>query len=232
MSEKARRHGGELVTRILVMALAGALAADDETCRTPQGTLCRTMVWESSGWANESWGFHAIGRWSGTVTLAYGRDGRTYERRAQRTFRNYVIDAGQWHRAKVYLAGAEHTVEIDHEERTYRFSGIHGWPVWDRDDPECAKKSQHFLLTDVRRGREAMIAGIRSIEYTGRRSDSETHTYWLAPSLGCSQMRAVISGRNRMGLPTMSSHTEVTSVRLGEPEPALFELPAEYRQTR
>lgn len=216
---------------VLVIAVGMALAGE-EPCRTPEGTLCRTMRWEASGWENMSWGFHAIARWTGTTTLAYGRDGGSYERYASRSFRNYVIDDGQWDRAMLGPPWPEHTVEIDHLKKTYRLSGIYGRPVWEGDDPDCAKNARRFLLTEVRRGAEADIAGIRSIEYTGRRSERETHTYWLAPSLGCAQMKAIVSSRNSFGLPTKYSRIEVTSVRLGEPEPSLFRVPAGYRPER
>ena len=218
-------------SRIFLIVIGVALAGE-EPCRTPEGTLCRTIRWETTGWENVSWGFHAIARWTGTTTLAYGRDGRSYERYASRSFRNYVIDEGQSDRAMIGPPWPERTVEIDHVEKTYRLSGVHGRPIWGSDDPDCAKMSRNFLLTDLRRGGEAIIAGVRAIEYTGRRSASEAHTYWLAPSLGCTQMKVLVSRHNSLGLPTFSSREEVTLVQMGEPEPALFQVPPNYRPVR
>ena len=57
-------------------------------CLTPQGTLCRTIKWKSTGWANVSWGFHAIRRWSGSAVLAYTGTGSSVERYTQQTYRN------------------------------------------------------------------------------------------------------------------------------------------------
>jgi hypothetical protein len=54
----------------------------------------------------------------------------------------------------------------------------------------------------------------------------------LAPSLGCTEMRSVYHDYNRLGLPTVFSQSEVVSVRIGEPDPALFQVPKDYHETR
>src|ERR1035437_6812887 len=160
-------------------------------CLTPQGTLCRTIRWEDSGWENVSWGFHALRRWSGGAVLAYRRDGAILERYNQRNLRNYFIADGEWDRAQIKFPLERRTIEVDHFSHEYwiRPNVPGGSPVWDAADSDCSKLATAFLLSDLRRVGEAKIVGIRSIEYTGLRPKGERWYVWLAPSLGCTRMK-------------------------------------------
>ena len=87
-----------------------------------------------------------------------------------------------------------------------------GSTVWDATDPYCEKYVQGFLLSDVKRVGESVIAGVRSIEFTGARADGEQHWVWLAPTLGCTQMKAITYNHNSFGLPTSYSRLEAIFV--------------------
>jgi hypothetical protein len=204
-------------------------------CLTPQNTLCRTLRWEGSGWENTSWGFHAIHRHSGSTTLAYRRDGAIMERNSRREWCNYVILESDWDTAKIKFPAEQRTIEIDHGAREYseRVGVPGGVPVWDPDDVDCSKLASHLGLSDLKvYAGETIIAGIRSIQYTGMRSKSERASVWLAPTLGCTQMRVVIIDHNSFGLPTARSWFEVVSARIGEPDATLFQVPLVYRRNR
>jgi hypothetical protein len=86
-------------------------------------------------------------------------------------------------------------------------------------------------LSYLKRVGEVVIAGVRSIEYTGRQSSTSTTTVAFAPSLGCTQMRNIYRDYNRLGLPTAFSQSEVVSVQIGEPDPASFQVPKDYQRT-
>jgi hypothetical protein len=112
-------------------------------------------------------------------------------------------------------------------------SGVRGGlPVWASDDSDCAKMALAFSLSDLKREGENVIAGFRSIRYTGFHSKNEREYIYLAPALGCTQMMVVSSGHNSFGLPTSYSLSEVIFVRIGEPDEALFEAPTGYKEIR
>lgn len=156
------------------------------------------------------------------------------ERYTQQIYRNWLFRDGDWDRAQIKLPLEQRTVEIDHSSKEYEtHSGLRGgMPVWDTDDRDCAKMASAFALTDLKREGESVIAGFRSIRYTGLRSRNEREYVWLAPALGCTQMMVVKSAHNGFGLPTSYSRSEVIFVRIGEPNKALFEVPTGYRETR
>jgi hypothetical protein len=204
-------------------------------CLTPQETVCRTPRWEGYGWENTSWGFHAVQRWSGSTVLAYRRDGGIMERNSRREWCNYVIPKSEWDTAQIKFPKEQRTIAIDYRAKEYseRVGVRGGLPVWDPDDADCAKLALWFELSDLKRVMgETVIAGIRSIPYTGVRSKTERVSVWLAPSLGCTQMRLVSADHNSIGLPTSHSWMEVVWARIGEPDAALFKVPAGYRRTR
>jgi hypothetical protein len=204
-------------------------------CLTPQSTVCRTLRWEGSGWENTSWGFHAIQRWKGSTVLAYRRDGGIMERNSRREWHNYVVLKSEWDTAQIKFPKEQRTIEIDYKNREYsERSGVRGGlPVWDPDDPDCTKLAIRFDLSDLKRiAGDTEIAGIRSIQFTGMRSKSERVSVWLAPSLGCTQMRLIRTDHNSIGLPTSHSSLEVVSARVGEPDDALFQVPSGYRRAQ
>jgi len=157
------------------------------------------------------------------------------ERNSRREWHNYVILKSEWDTAQIKFPKEQRTIAIDHTAKEYsERSGVRGGlPVWDPADPDCAKLALRFKLSNLTRVTgENVIAGIRSIQYTGMGSKTQRVSVWLAPSLGCTQMRSVTSDQNSIGLPTAHSWMEVVSARIGEPDTTLFKVPAGYRQTR
>ena len=202
-------------------------------CVTPQNTLCRTVRWEGSGWENTSWGFHAVRRWSGSTVLSYRHDGAIMERNSRREWRNYFIPNADWDTAQIKFPLEHRSIRIDHKTGEYYERAVVPGesPVWDAEDAACGKLALRFDLSELKRVTgETVIAGIRTIEYTGKRSKTERYSVWLAPSLGCTQMRVVANDHNGVGLPTSHSVFEVVSAQIGEPQTALFEVPAGYRR--
>jgi len=178
---------GTMSYRLLAFGLAAAFAnglidppwASTGTCLTPQNTVCRTLEWQGSGWENTSWGFHAVRRWTGSTVLAYRRDGAILERNSRREWRNYFIRESDWDIAQVKFPLEHRSIRIDHKAREYyevpRVPG--GSPVWDAEDRDCAKLALRFELSDLKRvAGDDIIAGIHSIQSTGKRSKTERYS--------------------------------------------------------
>ena len=201
---------------------------------TPQETPCRTLKWESTGWENVSWGFHAVRRWSGTAILAYSRSGSFTERYIQKAYRNWFVLDVQWDRAQIKFPLEQKTIEVDHLAREYEVrAGVRGGlTVWSPDDSDCAKTALGFSLSNLERQGEDAIAGFRSIRYTGLRSKQEHMYLWLSPSLGCTQMKVLTFAHNSIGLQTSYSRLQLVLVKIGEPDKVLFEAPDGYRKVR
>jgi hypothetical protein len=228
---------------VIVFGLYAAISAGSAdppwvvagACLTPQNTACRTLRWEGSGWENTSWGFHAVQRWRGSTVLAYRRDGGIMERNSRREWHNYVVLKSDWDTAQIKFPKDQRTIAIDHKDKVYsERAGVRGGlPIWEPEDADCTKLALRFELSNLKRVLgETVIAGIRSIQFTGIRSKTERVSVWLAPSLGCTQMRVVSSGYNSFGLPTSHSRLEVVSARIGEPDITLFQVPAGYRRVQ
>lgn len=81
---------GLVIFAALVGGAAEAPWKSAGACLTPQGTLCTTLKWKSTGWENASWGFYAIRRWSGSAVLAYSQNGPIMERYTQQNYRNWL----------------------------------------------------------------------------------------------------------------------------------------------
>jgi hypothetical protein len=64
----------------------------------------------------------------------------------------------------------------------------------------------------------------RSLEYGGYEEQ------FLAPALDCLALRTMRVHNNVLRLPVFKDRSEVKSIRFGEPDPALFQIPAEYKE--
>jgi hypothetical protein len=218
------------VCTVLSISVAGQSRRAAGACLTPQGTLCRTIRWEEGGWENQGWGFFAVERAHGSTTLSYRRDGAVLERNTGGAFKNYVVPTWSVDLAEIKIPSQNETIKIDYIAKEYEIrSGVRGGlTVWDPDDADCAKLAKAFALSGLERVADVVIAGIRAIEYTGKRSSTRRVTVALAPSLGCLQMRNIDHDYNRLWSPTSSHRSEVVSVQIGEPDPALFQVPRDY----
>ena len=126
------------------------------------------------------------------------------------------------------------TIDIDHFSRDYRVRPVFvgGSPAWHSGDADCSGMAARFLLTDLRMLGETIIAGVRSVGFLGRSWQRARKETWLAPSMGCSQMKVLESTFNSLGLPTSNSRIQVVNVDIAEPDPALFQVPAGYSRIR
>src|SRR5437762_2304947 len=82
-------------------------------CVTPDGTLCRTLVYESSGWVNSGWGFHAVDRYADRTTAAVRSDGAALLRIVHRGFKYHVVPSGNYDRTRIVFPGQQRTIEIE-----------------------------------------------------------------------------------------------------------------------
>jgi hypothetical protein len=212
--------------------LTTAMGQPSSECLTPQGVHCRTIKWEVSGWANLSWGFLDIERWHGTTTMAYRKDGSSLETSAQEMFKRYVVPADNFSIARIKFAESNQTIELDNVRKRYKLrSGVpRGISVWSPGDQDCTKTLRLYGLSDLRSLGPVVIAGEQAEEFTGKRSKTHRITVALARSLGCTMMRMTDSDYNGFGLPTRSLQVQAVSIQIGEPDPALFEVPKDYRQ--
>lgn len=154
------------------------------------------------------------------------------ERYSQRNFHNYLIPDTHWDRAFIKYPSEQRTIEVNHESKEYKIrSGVRGGiSVWDSTDTDCSKMASAFGLSDLRRAGEATIAGFRTIEYMGSGKFEAKRMYvWLAPALGCTQVRTISYSHNGFGLPTSYCRLEAVWVQIGEPDSKLFQLPSNDR---
>src|SRR5206468_1992359 len=60
-------------------------------CVTPGGSLCRSLEFETTGWVNQSWGFHGILRYRIHRIEAVARDGTAMIREARQGFKYLMV---------------------------------------------------------------------------------------------------------------------------------------------
>ena len=203
-------------------------------CVTPTGTLCRTLEYESSGWANRSWGFHAIERYRDRLTEAVRSDGTAMLLISHRSFRLYVVPSESYDRARIILPAKRETFEVEHSLKEYRKLGGLWWfsEYW-TDESDCSQRAT--LAGEMRRktGKELILASIRAVEYVYETADDRiVQRIAFAPSLGCTAVAFSLSTRNHAGLPTSEDQLRLVSATLGEPDQKLFAIPGDYHVMR
>jgi hypothetical protein len=65
--------------------------------------------------------------------------------------------------------------------------------------------------------------------YRAVRFDFDKVSLWLAPALGCAQVKRQKIDRNWIGIPTNIETMDVTKFEFGQPDAALFAVPANFR---
>jgi hypothetical protein len=92
-------------------------------------------------------------------------------------------------------------------------------------DPTCANaaKGYKFLAKDSYLGFDAYIYSLTAADQSGQ---SMVTTLWLAPQLDCTDLQAYLQRGSR------TSHNYVTSIKMGEPDPSLFDLPSDYTEVK
>ena len=140
---------GVIITRWVAITAVLALNAAAQpswkrpgACMTPQGTLCRTLVYESSGWANSGWGFHNIDRYEDRMIEAVRSDGSALLRITHRRYKHYLIASERYDRTRVVLPANTQTYEIDHSRKEVRdLGGVWRFSEYWTDDADCQKRA-------------------------------------------------------------------------------------------
>jgi hypothetical protein len=201
-------------------------------CLTPSSTLCRTLVYESSGWANQGWGFFRINRYRGLETEAVSQDGTAMLRSTGRDYDWYFSPSSVHDRARIVLPKQLRTVELEHDLKKRReLGGVWRFSESWSSAQDCAERAS--LAGKARRTfKDPMVAGVKSIEYLYRKwGPNKSLRIAFAPALGCIAVERSEWEWNGMGFPILQKHFRLVSAKPGEPEPALFAIPASYQLT-
>lgn len=224
---------------VLVLALALLNAGEPAwrtpgACVTPTGTLCRTLVYESSGWANRSWGFQDIDRYSDQITEAVRSDGAAMLRISHHGFKYYVFPSESYDRARIILPAERQTFEVEHSLRELReLGGVWRFNELWTDEPDCGRRAAWAGELRRKTGKEPSMAGIRSVEYVYETADHRVvQRIAFAPSLGCMATEFDVSQRNGAGLPISERHLRLVSATVGQPLQEMFSIPGDYHTKR
>lgn len=216
---------------VSILLFGTMLQAQSTDCRTPLGVPCYTIETRQTDWMLFKEGITDISRNVRYSVQALRSDGSTVE--APLDAQRKVGDRS------VLLRAANRRFNVNAGKREVTFWKSH--PYYDRNvrrseptDTVCAGGISHYgsappVYTFTGTDR---VAGIPVVVYqkTGM-SWRWMHEVAMAPSLDCLALRTV-----RRHLPSLlgdeqgSSHImEAISVKLGEPSPELFAVPAGYR---
>ena len=220
---------------IVVLSLTAAAQPSWQeagACVTPQGSLCRTLVYESSGWANRSWGFHAVERYTERITEAAGSSGATLLRIVHRSFNYYFIPSESYDRTRIVIPAQRQTLEVDRGRREVRdLGGVWSFAEYWTDDVDCRKRAALAGENWRQTGERPIAAGLRAIEYSYESSDHRVEQrIAFSPEIGCTAVRFSLFRRNAAGLPVSEDRLMLVAATLGEPDPTLFSVPAEFRR--
>jgi len=237
---------------------SSAIQSVSTDCTTPLGIPCYTIQYSTSQWQFSKPVLHVQRTANGRVetiqqgalpdrftrivshwTTAVRRDGsilyRTDDSWSFSLFGRPSFNAGP--QASLYLAPTDQVVRIQHSDRTVSFRLPLIWH--DRPfrrskdgDKNCSSGILHFG-TDFQYAGDTIIAGIPVSKWVRGSFWAKLHEeVYLASSLDCTCLKASKLFRNAWHLPTVVNSMVVSSVRLGEPDPKLFEIPAGFRQVQ
>jgi len=149
---------------------------------------------------------------------------------AHRSFRFYLVRAESCDRTRIVLPAKRRTFVIEHTMKGFReLPGL--WRIWESwtGDPDCGMRAIQAGEARRKTGPEPVLAGVRAIQYAYETMDDRiTQRVAFAPDLGCTAAALSSSERNDAGWPVSAFESKLTSVVLGEPDPRLFEVPADY----
>jgi hypothetical protein len=182
-------------------------------------------------WQNQSWGLQDVVRGTIESVFAFRSDGASMEHMRVRGQRYWLIpiDGGEYR--SIDLPVERLAIGIDFVKRRYSTGRL--------PDGFCCKTSQFVIgpiaphaLEDCSGDRFGWPRGVAEVVngYHALRFDDGDISVWLAPSLGCAQVRRRLIERNWIGIPTRVETMEVTKFEFGEPDRALFAVPAGFRR--
>jgi hypothetical protein len=222
---------------VIVLAATAALLNAGEpswktqgACVTPTGSLCRTLVYETSGWENRGWGFYAIERYRDRITEAVRSDGAAMLRTSHESFRYFLFPAESYDRTRIVILPKRQTFEIDYSLKEVRnLGGLWQFSEYWTDETDCGKRALMAGKMARKTGKELMFAGVRAVEYVYESADHRSfQRIAFAPSLGCTTVRFNRSRRNATGLPFSEYELRLVSASLNEPDLTLFAIPTDY----
>src|SRR5262249_14528507 len=198
------------------------------------GTLCRTLVYDRSGWTKWGWGFHAVDRYSERQTEAVARDGSSLLHIARGEFKYQIIPSGGYNRSRVIVPTKRQTFELEHSRKQYRdLGGVWSFTEMWTDEADCARRATWAGKGWKRTSRDPIIAGIRGIEYLWESSNhSSVQRIAFAPSLGCIAIDRYVGRRNAAGQLVSEDRMTLVSAIIGEPGAGLFSIPSGYQFNR
>jgi hypothetical protein len=190
----------------------------------------RTIQFEIDQWSNNNWGFHALSRSHARCEIAISGAGDRRNRCETQSFRSYFSPERTVVLETLYQREAHSGYSLSVEERTAQ-----GGPcacTWTAMRPPaadagCSQTAQMLRPGAVRAG-AGTIAGVSIVRYR-RRDAGETTWLSLSPELGCEVMEEITDRSWILGIPNSRWRFRVTSYKSGEPDRAVFELPAGYR---
>ena len=163
---------------------------------------------------------------------AASRNGATLLRITHRGFRYHLVPSDNYDRSRIVLPLTRQTLEIEHTFKQFReMGGVRSFVEMWTDELDCRKRAEwageHWKRTD----REPVVAGVRGIEYLYQGGETVQRIVF-APSLGCIAIEFQLSRRSASGLPISEDHMKLLSAVVGEPDRALFAIPAGYQMSR
>ncbi len=202
-----------------------------QPCRTPLGIPCYTIQLETSLRQIFKPARRNISHFTEGAIVAVRRDGsfvRFSQGQHLSVFLGSSTDTGPV--STLYLAPLDRVAAVDHRRHTAAFHPPRTWQdrPWRRStdgDSECATGIRHFGA-DFKRVSGASVAGIPVVRWTRKIALDSDQDVYLAPSLDCYPLKTYATIRNRWLIPIYTESVEAVWVKLGDPAPALFALPA------
>ena len=218
---------------LMLAFLLQALQAAPIGCQTPIGIPCSTIRYETRQWVVG--GLTRLAYFTSSSTAATRSDGSRVSIDASEAY-GMLRDSRKTGGTFMYMASGDRVIRIDHERRTISYRQPIIWH--DRPyrrskhgDATCATGILH-QGTDFKLAGDGVIAGIPTKKW-----DRGDGLFWyeesyLAPSLDCAVLKHYVVRRNRLLIPTFITSMEVVSVRLGEPDAGLFDIPVNYQEVK
>lgn len=215
-------------------------AGASSDCLTPSGTPCFTIQYHRAQWEFFSAGITDVRRYSSDITEAVRRDGTGVSRTVDAESYQFLKGSTRTDRplTVMYLPYGNQVIRYQSSPsrmpRLPSFLLLRQPPVtWFRlttrrsseGDSTCSTAIRHFGA-DFKYAGEATVAGVSVSKWTrGSWWGSQEEELYLAPSLDCECLKSYKVYRNRWLLPRLTDSKEAISVKLGDPDPALFAVP-------
>ncbi len=101
----------------------------------------------------------------------------------------------------------------------------------DELDPaqKCMKSFAGLEVAGLQYIDEGVMYGVRTFKLQ-KSSSSSRSTHWVAPDLGCERVHRIMEFMDASGSVTSRNTLKTISVRLGEPDAAMFQLPQNFEE--